>query len=107
MCVFTSLLNAYVFVVGIKGLMCPCLKEVPPLACCNFDTHEQILIFFGRNTADKVSNPKMLYYASASNNLSALPGKMGNMKIAFFSRCISALPEFNQLLLDFFSLFDL
>jgi len=37
---------------------------------------------------------------------SALPGKTGNTKIAFFTRCISALPEFNQLLLDFFNLFD-
>ena len=27
-------------------------------------------------------------------------------KIAFFSRCISTLPEFNQLLVDFFNLFD-
>jgi len=26
---------------------------------------------------------------------SALPGKMGNTKIAFFTRCISALPKFN------------
>ena len=37
---------------------------------------------------------------------SALPGKTGNTKIAFFTRCISALPEFNQSMLDFFSLFD-
>jgi len=37
---------------------------------------------------------------------SALPAKMGNTKIAFLTRCISALSEFNQLLLDFFSLFD-
>jgi len=28
------------------------------------------------------------------------------MKIAFFTRRISALSEFNQLLLDFFNLFD-
>jgi len=26
--------------------------------------------------------------------------------MALFTRCISALPEFNQLLFDFFSLFD-
>ena len=34
--------------------------------------------------------------------------KRGNTKIAFFSLkcCISALPEFNQSLLDLFSLFD-
>jgi len=37
---------------------------------------------------------------------SALPGKTGNMKIVFFTRCISALLEFNQSLLDFFNLFD-
>jgi len=36
----------------------------------------------------------------------ALPGKTGNTKMAFFTRCISALPEFNQLLLDFSSLSD-
>jgi len=35
-----------------------------------------------------------------------LRGKTGNTKIAFFIRCIRALPEFNQSLLDFFSLFD-
>jgi len=35
-----------------------------------------------------------------------LPGKTGNTKIAFFIHCIGALPELNQLLLDFFSLFD-
>jgi len=28
------------------------------------------------------------------------------MKITFFTRCINALPEFNQLLLDFFNVFD-
>jgi len=37
---------------------------------------------------------------------SALPGKTGNTKIAFFTRCISALPEFNQSLLAFFNIFD-
>jgi len=37
---------------------------------------------------------------------SALLGKTGNKKVIFFTRCISALPEFNQSLLDFFSLFD-
>ena len=37
---------------------------------------------------------------------SALPGKMGNTKIAFFTRCISTLREFNQSQLDFFNLFD-
>jgi len=35
-------------------------KNVPPLACYNFDTHEWILIFFGRNFTDKVGNQKTL-----------------------------------------------
>jgi len=38
-------------------------KNVPPLACCNFDAHEWILIFFGRNVTDKVGNQKTLYLA--------------------------------------------
>jgi len=35
-----------------------------------------------------------------------LPGKTENTKVAFFTHCISALPEFIQLLLDFFNLCD-
>jgi len=35
-----------------------------------------------------------------------LSGKTGNTKIAVFTRCVSALQEFNQSLLDFFNLFD-
>ena len=42
-------------------------KNVLPLACYNFDTCEQILIFFRRNITDKVSNQKMLYYATSNN----------------------------------------
>jgi len=42
-------------------------KNVPPLACYNFDAHEWILIFFGRNVTDKVSNQKTLYYATSYN----------------------------------------
>jgi len=30
------------------------------MACYNFDTHEQILIFFGTNVSDKVGNQKVL-----------------------------------------------
>jgi len=30
------------------------------MACYNFNTHKQILIFFGRNVTDKVGNQKML-----------------------------------------------
>jgi len=42
-------------------------KNVPPLACYNFDTRERILIFFGRNVTDKVSNKKTLYCATPNN----------------------------------------
>jgi len=36
---------------------------------------------------DTYQMPKRLHYS--------VPGKMGNTKIALFTRCISALPEFN------------
>jgi len=62
--------------------------------------------FFGRNVTDKVNNQKTLYYATSITCASVLPGKMGNTKITFFTRCISAFSEFSQLLLDFFNLFD-
>jgi len=45
----------------------PCLKNIPLLACYNFDTHEWILIFFDRYVTDNVGNQKMLYYATLSN----------------------------------------
>jgi len=40
------------------------VSKKPPSACYNFDTCERILIFFGRNVTDKVSNQKTLYYAT-------------------------------------------
>jgi len=42
-------------------------KNVPPLACYNFDAREWIWIFFGRNVTDKVGNQKTLYYATSNN----------------------------------------
>ena len=62
------------------------------------------LDIFGRSATDKVSSQKNVTMLRQIICASALPGKMGNTKIAFFTRCISALPEFNQLLLDFFNL---
>jgi len=53
----------------------------------HFDTHEWILIFFGRNVTDKVDNEKPLYYAT-SNVLTcacALPGKTGKDKNQIFT----------------------
>jgi len=40
------------------------VSKKPPSACYNFDTCERILIFFGRNVTDKVSNQKTLYYTT-------------------------------------------
>jgi len=42
-------------------------KNAPPLVCYNFDICQRILIFFGRNVTDKVSNQKALYCATPNN----------------------------------------
>jgi len=60
-------------------------NNVPPLACCNFDTHEWISTFCGRNVTDKVSNQKTLHCATSNNFLHYL-AKWENMKIAFFTQ---------------------
>jgi len=65
-------------------------KNRPPLTCYNFDMHEWILIFFGRNVTDKVGNEKTLYYAT-SNNLCL--AKQENTKITFFTQmdCVTRI----------------
>ena len=57
------------------------------MACYNSDTHEWILIFFGRNVTDKVGNQKTFHY-STSNNFMLLhyEAKRGIMKIIFFTQ---------------------
>jgi len=50
-------------------------KNVPPLACYNFDADEWILIFFDRNVTDKVGNQKTLYMPPQITCASALPDK--------------------------------
>jgi len=52
-------------------------KNVPPLACYNFDIHEWILIFFGRNVTDKVGNQTTLYYATLNNLCFCTTWQMG------------------------------
>ena len=66
-------------------------KNVPPLACYNFDTREWSLTFFGRNVTDKVGNQKTLYYATSSNLCFSLPGKTGKRENHIFtqSNCVS------------------
>jgi len=56
---------------------------------------------------DKVSNQKMLYCATSNNLCYCTTWQNRGTQKSHFSLkcCISALPEFNQLLLDFFSLF--
>jgi len=61
-----------------------CLKNVPPLACYNFDTRERILIFFGRNVTDKVSNQKHFTMPPPITSASALPGKAGKHENRIF-----------------------
>jgi len=40
-----------------------CVSKMSHLwACYNVDTRERILIFFGRNVIDQVSNQKTFYY---------------------------------------------
>jgi len=60
-----------------------------------------------RNVTDKVSNQKTLYYATLNNLCFCTTWQNGETRTSHFSLkcCISALPEFNQLL-DFFNLFD-
>jgi len=84
-----------------RGIYTMSQKNVPPLACYNFETREWMLIFFGRNITDKVSSEKTLYCATSNNLCFCTTGKCGNMKIAFFTQ----MQEFNQSLLDFFNLF--
>jgi len=61
---------------------------------------------FGINSTNKVRYQKTLYYASSNNLCFCTIWQNAKHKMAFFTCCISALSEFNWLLLDFFSLFD-
>jgi len=52
-----------VFIVSVQvnvNLLDRVSKNVPPMACYNFDTHEQSVIFFGRNVTEKVGYQKVL-----------------------------------------------
>jgi len=87
-------------------------KNVAPLVCYNVEIRERILILFGRNVTDKVSNQKTLYYATPNNLCFCTTWQNGETRKSHFSLkccnqcCIIALPEFNSSLFDFFSLFD-
>jgi len=83
--------------------------NVPPLACYNLGLHQPILLILGRNVIEIASNQTMVYFLTHLTNASVLPGKMRKCENRIFSFwcCITALPELNQLLLDFISLHDL
>jgi len=50
-------------------------KTDPPLACYNFDAHEWILIFFGRNVTDKEAIIRRFTMLPQITCASALPDK--------------------------------
>jgi len=60
-------------------------KNVLPLACYNFDTHELILVFFGRNVTDKVGNQKTLYCATSNNLCFCTTWQNGETRKSHFS----------------------
>ena len=50
-------------------------RNVPRLACYNFDAHEWILTFFGRNVTNKVDNQKTFTMPPQITCASVLHGK--------------------------------
>jgi len=67
-------------------------------------TREAILIFLAEMLPIKSVIKRHFTMPPQVTCTSALPGKQGNIELKC---CGSAFPEFNQLLLDFFNLFDL
>jgi len=63
---------------------------------------------FGRNVTYKASNQKTLYCATSRNLCFCTTWQSEETRKSHFSLkcCINALPEFSQLLLDFFNVFD-
>jgi len=57
------------------------------MACYNFDTHEQILVFFGRNVTDKVGSQKCCNISPQVTCASALPSKTGKHENHFSLKC--------------------
>ena len=91
---------AHVCRVLIKIYLHRVSKNVPPLVCYKFYNFDTEMLPIKQAIKRRFTMPPQLTCASAPL------GKTGNTKIAFFTRCISALLEFNQSLLDFFNLFD-
>jgi len=83
-------------------------KNVPHLICYNFDICECILIFFGRNVTDKVSNQKTLCCATPNNLCFCTACKTGKHKNRmFFSQMLyQYIEETRSDYLNSGSLFD-
>ena len=85
-------------------------KHVPPFACYNFDKRKRILVFFHKNVTNKTRNQKTLYCATLRNLCFCTTWQNWETRKSYFSLkcCITgtALPQFNQSLLDFVNLFD-
>ena len=71
--------------------------------------HQPISIIFGINITETKSTQTMIYFPTSSNQYFWQAGKTWKHENRMFSFkwCITALPEFNQLLFDFFSVVDL
>jgi len=65
-----------------RSLHCSVWKHVSTLFCCNCDTHEPILVTFGKKSFEKVINQKIYYFPPHVACASALPGETENLEIA-------------------------
>ena len=82
-----------------------CLKNVPLLACYNFDTRERLLTFFDRNTTDKASKQKTLYSATSNNVCFCITWQNGKLENCIFHLrywCIVRIQSVAVWLLQYF-----
>jgi len=81
-------------------------KNYTPFVCYNFDTHQPILVIFGRNATEKVSNRTYLITSASSCFCTGETWKHKN-HIASLRYSITTLLQFNQALLAFLNITDL
>jgi len=63
--------------------------------------------FLAKMLLREYASERLFVFSPHFTTVSALPGKPGNAEIAPFNCCVNGLPEFSQLLLDFFNIADL
>jgi len=71
----------------VRALYTLRLKNVPPATCHNLHIYDPIMIIFGRDVTDKVSNQRTCYYATSKAQItcaSALHGRTGKHKNCIF-----------------------